>query len=470
MANEQVVDSSPSSRKTYPLTPSQLSIFFAWKWSFHKQVMNVPTSFFVDEPLDLALLKQAAAQAVSRNDAFGLRITKQGKDRVQYFSDRKVVLLETLDFAGSTQERMEAFFYRVGRKPFKLYDQPLAKLYIVKAPDGRCGMFSCFSHLIMDAWGMSAFFRDMMAVYASLKDGAPMPKPLRSYEKIVEREAAYRGSEQYKEDLAFWFKEIVEPEIKPVGVHINGSIVLQKWRKFIRKPDHRFFRATMLKSAARHEVLFVDKDDVDSMKRFCQESTFPSIYLLFQMGIRTFLAKVNDRAKAVTYYNTVARRSTLDEKYCGGTRIHFLYFTTVMDEDVTFRQALDIMLEKQNTIYRHADFSPLENFDLAYNNIGMRPGEDYSALSVTYQPVAMDLGNNMKVSTNWYCNGASGINCYLTIMDYDGTGAFRCYYEYQKSVFTPERLRLFHHFMLKVIRAGIANPQITLKELIDLEL
>ena len=467
---EQVQGSDQASpiRRTYPLTPSQLSIFLAWRWSFHKQVMNVPISFLADGSLDLQIMKQAAAEAVVRNDAFGLRVTRAGKARVQYFGEPKAEILDIIDFTGKSDEMMEAFFYKVGSKPFKLYDRPLSRLYIIKAPDGRCGVFSCFSHLMMDAWGISLFFRDMMAVYASIKDGTPRPRPLRSFEKIVQKETEYPGSEQYKDDLAFWHKEIVEPDIKPVGTHVNGSIVLKKWRKLIHKPEHRFFMATSLRSAARHEVLFVEKNDVDLMKQFCQQSAYPSMYLLFLMGIRTYLAKVNDRTDVVTLYNTVARRGTLDEKMCGGTRIHFLYFTTRLGEDTTFRDALDILLDKQNTVYRHADFSPLENFDLAYKNIGMHPGEDYSALSVTFQPVPMDLGNGMKISTKWYCNGAAGISCYLTIMDYDGTGAFRCYYEYQKSVFKPERLRELHGFMLKVIRAGIANPGITIKELLDL--
>ena len=107
--------SSPEmeNRKTYPLTSSQMSIFMAWKYSFHKQVMNIPTSFLTDSPLDLDVLKKAAAEAVSRNDAFGIRITKQGKERVQYFTDRKVLVLEKLTLPARRLSRWKPFSTRL---------------------------------------------------------------------------------------------------------------------------------------------------------------------------------------------------------------------------------------------------------------------------------------------------------------------------------------------------------------------
>lgn len=173
------------SQQYYPLTSSQHLIFLSWQFTTHKQIMNIPTSFLTDAQLDLDLLKKALEEAVQRNDAFGIRITKKGKDRVQYFTDRRVRTLETLDFTGKTHDEMEAFFYQVGRKKMPMYDQPLAKMYIVRAPDGSCGLFTCISHLILDSWAISMFYKDVMTLYLAYLNQGPMPKPLKSCEALM---------------------------------------------------------------------------------------------------------------------------------------------------------------------------------------------------------------------------------------------------------------------------------------------
>ena len=212
----------------------------------------------------------------------------------------------------------------------------------------------------------------------------------------------------------------------------------------------------------------VEKDDVDLMKAFCLENSFPSMYLLFIMGLRSYFAKVNNRTRTVSIYNIVARRGTIEEKMSGGTRVHFLSFTTVLNEDMTFRDALNVLMEKQNSIYRHADFSSLRVFDIEYQKIGMKPGEDYRALTITFQPVPMELGNGMKADTKWYCNGSAAQPFYLTIMDGDGTGSLRCYYEYMNKHIKADRVRECHRFAIQVIKEGIKNPMITVGELLDL--
>lgn len=454
--------------KTYPLTSSQMLIFFAWKWSFHKQVMNVATSVFADTPLDPEMLKKAAGIAVGRNDAFGIRITKKGKERAQYFTDRRVLVLDSVDFSGKTEADMDAFFHRDAATPFRLYDRPLARIHIVRSPEGKSGVYMCTSHLILDSWSISVFYKDLMAVYAALEKNLPMPSPLRSCEATIQKDLEYKSSERYKKDLAFWTKEMTEPEVPPIATHINGSAVLKRWRRLMRKPDHPYMKGVSVRTTASHEVIIVPKEDIDRMKEYCLKNSLPTMYQLFLMGVRTYLARVNDRPKSVTLYNTVARRGTIEEKMSGGTRIHMLYYTTVMDETITFRDAVELLFQKQNEIYRHADFNPLDNFNIMYDKMGMRPGEDFSAMSVTFQPLPMELESGMKISTKWYCNGAAGTILYLTIMDYDGTGALRCYYEYQNKIVRPERIRECHNYAMKVIRAGIANPDITLGELLDL--
>ena len=54
--------------KQYDLIPSQKTMVYMLKYSLHKQVTNVPTSFAVARTLDFALLEQALRTEILRND------------------------------------------------------------------------------------------------------------------------------------------------------------------------------------------------------------------------------------------------------------------------------------------------------------------------------------------------------------------------------------------------------------------
>ena len=78
-----------------------------------------------------------------------------------------------------------------------------------------------------------------------------------------------------------------------------------------------------------------------------------------------------------------------------------------------------------------------------------------------------EWGDGPAIETRWYSNGAAAQPFYLTVMDGDGTGGLKCYYEYMSNVIQPERVADVHRSMTKVMVEGAKNPDITLKELCD---
>lgn len=453
-------------RKLYPLTPAQQLMFYAWRFTIYKQLMNIPTTCLTIEPLDLNVLKKAASLAIQRNDVFGLRLTREDKKSFQYFTDRAVLALEIIDFSDKSMAEMDRYLYKIGATSARVYEQPLASVYIIKTPDGKSGIFSCINHLIMDSWAITMFYKDIWEIYYALQNNEPLPKPLPDYEPELKKELAYQTSERHARDLAFWNNEIDGPP--PLGTHVNGAIVLEKWRKHKRDPQYRFYRSVHFQTTARHVIHMVGSDDVAQMAAFCQANRLPTTQVLFTLGVRLYLAKVNNRADDVSIHTIAARRGTIHEKSCSGTRVHPLLLRTIMTEDLTFQDALLMIQEKQHTLYRHVDFSPLEMFNLMRKHFDYSPLEGFVALHLTFQPVPLTDRKGLPVTTHWYCNGAAASALGLSIMDGDGSGALRCYYEYQDKQVKPATVIKFHRYMIDVIRAGIANPAITLKELLDL--
>ena len=432
--------------------------------------MNIPSSFFVDAALDLDVLKKATEEAVRRNDSFGMRFTKQGKEVMQYFTDRCALCIEVRDFSGQKTETMEAFFYKIARTPFPLYDRPLAKIYVVRTPDGTSGLFTCICHLMMDAYALSMFYRDVMSVYMALINNTPMPAAVRSCESVIQKDIEYLASGRHKADLEFWRQEMLGFGTRPTYTHVNGPAALEKYRRFIRKPDYPFAINVHVRATAKHEVLLVDKKDVDSMMDFCTKHNLSTLQLLFFIGLRTYLARVNNRTPDVTMADVVARRGTLEEKLSGGSRPLALFCRTVIDEEMCFEDALNHLMEKQNTMYRHANASTMRIVQMMSELYGMKPYEGYCTMYLTFQPVPMDVGHNLKVRSEWYCNGTAAMSTYVTVMDDNSSGSLRCYYEYLDKFIKAETVKTCHNYMLNVIRTGIADPSVTMKELLDLPL
>lgn len=455
-------------RTLYALTPSQALTVLNRTWCIHKNVVNIPTSIIVDAALDLGRLEEAVRLAVGRWDCFGIRVVKSGKRWQQYFTEPAVISLKREDFRGRTREEMEAFFRAQGSKVLPLVDSPLARIWVFSDPDGHSGVFSVINHLIMDSWAISAFYADLLDVYHSLADGSPLPKPPVPYEGVLAKELAYAGSDRYRADLEYWRTELGASE--PLFTSLKGSQELAAYRRKKKAPDLRVCGNFFLRSRAGQVIKVVSAEDVARCQEFLAEHSFPSLQLIFMLALRTYLAKVNDRTPDVSIGGTLARRGTLEEKRTGGSRVHHFNVRSVFAESTTFMEALAAMLEQQNRHYRHMDFPSVEAITMLEQAFGHGPGVTFAGVLMTFQTATFVPAGGLRFSTMWYGNGATAIAAYLTIMDDDGSGGLRCYWEHSLTRMPAAYIEDAHDFMVRAIRAGVERPSITLGELMDLPL
>lgn len=450
-------------RTYYPITPSQYTIFLSRKYSMHKSIINIPTSLIIREEMDTDILEDAVRQAIKRWDSFGIRLVKDRESPKQYFTDPEVESIERLDFTGKTREAMERTFAKLGSKKLEIYEAPMARFYILKTPEGYGGIFSVINHLIMDSWAISMFYKDAIEIYYAMKNGTPFPKDVVPYETVLKKEVMYRQSPQHQKSLEYWQNEFSKDE--PMFTHINGSEVIEKFRKKKGNEHARFAGSFYLRSTSGHDLYWITKEEIETMSRFLEEYKFPSLQVLFQMGLRTYLAKVNSHEEDVSMHNIVARRGTIEEKSTGGTRAHVVAFRTIMPPETTFEEGCRMLFDKQNELYRHADFSPMEMFQVEKSLLPASQAQSYRACSLTFQPVPMSVQNGPEIETRWYSNGAVAQPFYLTVMDGDGTGGLKCYYEYMSNVISEERIKDVHRYMTKVMLEGAKRPELTLEEL-----
>lgn len=454
-------------RKYYDLSAAQKLLLFSQKYTIHKQINNICTSAVLDKELDFDILRKAIQKAYERNDALRVRIVKAGKEMKQYFSEQEEPSIEYLDFKGMTQEEMDKKLYKIARKPITVFGKQMSKVYMLRTYDGKCGIYFVVSHMIMDSWAITTFFKDVLSIYNAMVNGTEMPKPISSYEQLLIKDLNYRNTAAYKKSREFFEKMFTGDE--PIFTDVNGYSTLEKYRLKKKNPNLRYGSiVSLIFTKADNVMLEIPKELVSKMEAYCAENriTMQSMVLL---AIRSYFSKVNRMEKDISFHTVVARRGSLTEKNAGGTRVHFMPFRTIIEDGCTFKEACEITAEKQNEIYRHADMDPLEVMGMwrkAYNvpQIG-----SYQGAAITFQPVKMESPDGSKIETKWYGNGTASQTIYFTIMDGDGTGSLKLYYEYQTHKVTYETIQKLHSYLLKVLETGTSSDEVTIGDLLKIE-
>ena len=450
----------------YDLTSGQQLLLYSQTFTIHKQINNIFTLMLLEKKLDFEVLKAAIEYAYAQNDAFRLRFTKIDRKVKQYFIPTERPQIEVLDFNGKTEADMDKCLYKYAHTPFKFIDKPMSKVFLVHSWNDMDGIYFGVSHMILDSWGICVFLQFAMEVYEAMKSGTSMPKPLSPLEPMLQQELTYKDSPQYQKDLEFWQSEFQRlPE--PLLSHINGPSVLENDRKKKKDPNLSYANIIGMRTSARHEVLYVSKENVEKVQQYCEQSKI-SIQAAFMFGVRTAISKLNNRQANIGFYATFARRGTLQEKRAGGTRVHSSTFRNIMTEDVTFEKACQLIFGQQMAIYRHADSDTIELINMeakAYNRKGYFTG--WYPMVFTFQPVKLVVSDGTPIHTKWYCNGAFSSPHYLTIMDADGTGALRCYHEYQKHAIKAQRIRELQSLIEQAVMAGVENQSATIGEILD---
>ena len=160
------------------------------------------------------------------------------------------------------------------------------------------------------------------------------------------------------------------------------------------------------------------------------------------------------------------------EKRCGGTRIHSFPCRTIISKDRTFMEGIYEVRDRQNELFRHANYDPVEYFAHRAKTYPVERGCTYEPMSLTYQPMSLrekgleQLGD-IKYNTKWYPNGATTQAMYLTVMHRSEDNGLDFNFEHQIKAVSKEKLEYLYYYLCKIIFKGIEDPQKTIGEIID---
>lgn len=456
----------------YPLTAAQRIHNYTIRYC-PSQVLCIGTGLYLQAGVDFSVLKESIHEAIMRFDCMRLRFVKDEDDTVyQYiapFDDRDIPLV---DFSYWKEEDAHREMERWTAEPFERYNSPMNRIVMIKLPDGFNGVYLKVDHMTMDSSSLIAFDRDVLEIYCAKLFGREMPKPMMSYIRQLEKDLEYEnGSAAQKKDESFWMDEIKRDE--PMYTDFTGMGRLLTQRRENNNPDQRSAMVVSKNVGAGISVFQLEKEPSERLLQFCEDNRVPVVCLLL-MGLRTVLSKFNDNEKDVSVKSCIARRGTLLEKRSGGTRIHFFPLRTIIEPETAFIDALGIIQNEQNRMFRHANYDPIAHTMQRGRYWKLQPGASYECMSLTYQPLtlkareASDDLPDIAYKSRWYSNGVAGQPLYLTVMHRMEDGGLNFNFEYRYDVVSEHEMEYLYYYLCRVLFRGIEDKNRTVGEIMDM--
>lgn len=458
--------------KVYPLTAAQKLHFYCLKYCPKKQVLNIGSSLTIQQDLDWDVLKQAIYEAYDRCESMRLRFAEDKEGNVyQYVVNKEDRDIEHFDFTGWQECHAVQKLTEWTETPFDTYDCPRNRVVMIKMPDGFQGVYLLVDHMTMDAQSLIVFLKDIIEIYCHMKyEGIDYPKAMASYIKQLEKDLAYEaGSESWKRDKEFFENLISSSE--PIFADIYGPAKLEAERIEKKNPAMRAATNTSDNVEANITTFHLEAEPSLELLEFC-ETNRVSMVCLLMMGLRTYLQKENDEDD-ISITTTIARRATLSEKKCGGSRIHCFPFRTIIPKEDSFMEGILKIRDGQNQYFRHANYNPVDYYGFRQQFYNLPNGQTYEPLSLTYQPMSLKTGGlerlgDIQYKTARYTNGAAAHTLYLTVMHRVEDNGLDFGFEYQTGVVTPEKLEYIYYYLCKILFAGIRNPEASVGTIIEL--
>lgn len=456
----------------YPLTAAQKFHFFYLNACPKKQVVNIGTSLTIEVELDWDVLKTSIYKAYERCEAMRLRFA-QDKDGTwyQYVVDKEERDIEFVDFSDRTMEEAETVMQEWTQVPFEHQDAPQNRVVMIKTQDGFSGVYLLVDHLTMDAQSLICFMKDVIEIYSNaMYEGVDYPKDMSSYIAQLQKDLAYEAGCKAKERDEAFFRQLIESS-EPIYNGIDGTAKLDEERKRSNDPNKRAAVNVSDSVDSALDIFHLEAEPTKRLMDFC-ETYHVSLTCLLLMGLRTYFQKMNGNDD-VSINTAIARRATLQEKKCGGTRIHSFPFRTVISKDKTFLEGIYEIRDRQNEMFRHANYDPVSYFAYRAKTYPQERGCTYEPMSLTYQPLTLrekglDKLGEIRYKTKWYPNGATTQAMYLTVMHRTDDNGLDFSFEHQIKAVSKEQLEYLYYYLCKLMFKGTENPGLKIGDIMNL--
>ncbi|MBR6222514.1 MAG: chromosome condensation protein [Lachnospiraceae bacterium] len=457
-------------KKEYELTAAQ-NMHYQWIREYKtQQVSGVSIVASIKSPLDFGLLKKCIELETERYGCLRLQFTKPDKkgNIKQYIVDKYKADIPVKDFTGMSLKEADDIMQSMAYETLDGDDRPMCEIMMVRLAEGYNGFFIHMDHRLIDSCGIVVMVNDIMQLYTHYRFGAEYPQDLADFEKVLENDLKKANSEKrFAKDKKFWDDQL-DALGEPLYSDIQGTKVLEAARKKHKNPKLRAADIERKELFVAVKDYVLEPDPTKWLMHFCMNHQLSMTNLLL-LGIRTYLQKVNDGQEDITIENFISRRSTHDEWTSGGSRTIMFPCRTVISEDTDFLSAAYEIQNIQNKIYMHSNYDPALIVEEMRKRYKTPADTSYESCYLTYQPMPVRMDNpflkDIPMHSKWFANGAATKKMYLTV-SHTENGGMNFSYHYQTKCLTEKDMELLYYYMMRILFKGIAEPDMTIGEII----
>ncbi|MGW7045747.1 amino acid adenylation domain-containing protein [Streptomyces avermitilis] len=243
---------SAEERDRLPLTSPQAGIWVAQHLNPECGDYNIAEYLEIHDAVDARLFQEALRTMIAESECLHVRFVEENGQVWQVPTDLSPLRLEVVDLSdhpdprAAAQERMRA----VLAQPADLSQGPFNHHLLFRAGPERSYWFHKAHHIVADGVTGALMVRRVAEAYTALVDGTLLePASAAPLRQIVDEDRAYRRSEQFAEDRAFWLARMAD---LPEPVSFGGRTgVPPSGRALRRRADLAPGTAEALRSTAR---------------------------------------------------------------------------------------------------------------------------------------------------------------------------------------------------------------------------
>lgn len=452
----------------YDLIPSQQTMYLMFKYTFSKQISQIPTSFSIDKDIDFDLMTKALNIEFERNDSLRIKFVKVDKTIKQYFLPSMRMSKVPCKYFRSAEEQ-DKFFAEDAQKPVRFDKGTNFRIYFYKNANGNNGIYFNVSHMAMDAMGSIIFYYDLISVYRALKNGTEFPKPMASYEEYIQQELARLGNEKKQKKHEAFYREYFAKGGEPFYAGVHGPAFLEKQRIKKKNPNLRVPAAyNPLLDKCNLVTSHIATEDAAKIFEYCKSHRIAP-ESLFMFAMRTHCSAINYRTDDVFMMTTCSKRATIKEKNMSGCLAQPIQVRTIIPETATFEEGVREYTRVKTDLYRHSEYPYITARDMSRDMYNYSLIQGPACMMFSWIPVPIDtqsFGYNIDFKT--YDLGRYFTPLYAICSPDPKDKGINLNYMYRIKLSKKEDIEALHDNALRIILKGIENPDITVKELLDM--
>ncbi|PZS11642.1 MAG: non-ribosomal peptide synthetase, partial [Pseudonocardiales bacterium] len=222
-----------------PLSAAQREIWFAeQRLNVANRVYKIGEYVEIHGPVDSVLFETALRRVVGEVDSLHARFIEGDDGPQQIVEPLSDWLMPFLDLSEEFDPNavVQAWMAADVARPMDLTRGPLFSYALMKVRSDQFVWYQGYHHIVMDGFGLSLIARRVAEVYTALLYGRTCDQNVfGSLRQLLDSDAAYRTSERFEQDRAWWVKHFAD---QPEPARIVG--------RSSKTPDSLVRRATCL--------------------------------------------------------------------------------------------------------------------------------------------------------------------------------------------------------------------------------